>query len=452
MHEAIKLKKGLDVKLKGKPQKELTSVSMAQFYAIKPPDFANVVPKLISKPGNKVKAGTTLFYNKNQPEVKFTSPVSGTVSEVKRGERRRVLEVVIETNSQQEYETYETSDPTTLERDTVKELLLNSGLWPSIRQRPYNTIANPKDTPNAIFISGFNTRPLSPDLDYIVEGEDEAFQTGLNALAQLTDGPVHLSLNAEKEHSSVFTNAKGVNFHYFTGPHPAGEVGIQMHHISPVDKGDIYWHIHPQDIIALGRFFEKGIFDASRIIALTGPEVKNPKYFRTLIGAQISNIIQDNITQDNVRYVSGSVLSGTKIPADGYISYYDHHIAVLPEGNEPEMFGWLKPGLKKFSMSRTFLSSWLAPKDKKYAIDTNIKGGERPFVVTGEYEKVLPMDILPVQLLKAIIVQDIDKMEQLGIYEIAEEDLALCEFVCTSKQPVQKIVRDGINLMIQELG
>jgi len=450
MSKVIHLKKGLNIRMKGKPNQKLAEASPTETYAINPPDFPGVVPKVVSKEGAEVKTGTVLFYDKNNPEIKFTSPTTGRVKAINRGERRRILEVVVEATGKEEFETFKQADPVTLKAEEIKELLLNSGMWPMLRRRPYNIVAKPNEAPAAIFISGFNTLPLGPDIDFLLKDQQENFQTGINALKKLTEGKIHLNLYDGKQHTAALTAAEGVEFNYFKGPHPAGEPGIQIHHISPINKGDIYWHIHPQDVAAIGRFFKEGRFIPERIVALSGSEVKEPQYYHTRIGAEISPMVKDNVLKDNVRYISGSVLYGTKIRPDGYIGYYHHHVAVIPEGNDRELFGWAKPGFDKFSLSRTFFS-WLQPK-REFVINTNLKGGRRSYVVTGEYEQVLPMDILPQQLIKSILIEDIDRMEQLGIYEIAEEDVALMEFVCTSKQPVQKLVREGIDLMIRELG
>lgn len=448
MSKVIKIKKGLDIRLKGKAEKIVVKSENTDLYAVKPVDFLYIRPKLTVKVGDPVKAGTVLFYNKYLPDVKFTSPVSGTVKAVNRGERRAILEVVIEAGESMEYETFLKADPSTLSREQVIENLLKSGLWPLIRQRPYGIIANPGTTPKSIFISAFDTSPLAPDYDFIVQGNNEAFQAGINALSKLTDGKIHLNVNADYPPSDVFTNAKNVQMNRFTGPHPAGNVGVQIHHLDPVHKNSLVWTVNPQDVITIGRLFLKGQYDASRIVALAGSEVLNPKYYKTMIGASIKDLIANNTREGNLRYISGGPLTGRKIPFDGYIGYYDSLVTVLPEGDKYEFLGWAVPGFGKFSASRSFFS-WINT-DKEYVIDTNYHGGERAYVMTGQYEKVLPMDILPVQLIKSIMVEDIDRMENLGIYEVVEEDLALCEFVCTSKMEVQSIIRQGIDLMIRE--
>ncbi len=450
MPKVTKIKRGLDIAIKGKAEKILVQADPSEMYAVKPIDFAGLTPKLTVKVDHEVKAGSPLFFDKYHPGVLFTSPVSGKVVSITRGERRRILEVVVKADPEIAYESFRKGDPESMEREAVIENLQKSGLWPFIRQRPYHVIADSSDTPKAIFISGFDTAPLAPDYDFVLKGERDAFRTGIKALSKLTDGYIHIGVDGKFPVSEVYTDLDRVHLHHFRGPHPAGNVGIQIHHIDPVNKGDIVWTINPQDVVIIGRLFEKGIFDASRIVALAGTEVKTPRYYKTMLGSSILSLVKDNLKEGNHRYISGNVLTGKKILNDGYIGYYDSLVSVIPEGDHYDFLGWALPGLDKFSMSRTFLA-WLTP-NKEFTMHTNLNGGKRAFVMTGQYEKVLPMDIYPVHLLKAILVEDIDKMENLGIYEIAEEDLALCEFVCTSKTEVQSIVRSGIELMIKELG
>ncbi len=449
MPDIIKIKKGLNINLKGKAEKIFVKAEKAERYAVKPTDFHGLEPKLTINVNDHVKAGTVLFFDKKRPQIRFTSPVSGTIYAVNRGERRRILEVVITPDEVLEYESFEKGDPSVMGYEKVKENLLNSGLWPAIKQRPYNIIANPNDKPKAIFISAFDTAPLAPDYDFLVKGCEKEFQAGIDALARLTDGIIHISVDSAYPPNTVFTNAKGVHIQRFRGPHPAGNVGTQIHNIDPINKGEIVWTIAPQDVITIGRLFLTGQYDASRIVALTGSEVLKPKYYKTIAGSCIRSITQGNIAAGNVRYISGNVLTGTQVSETGFLGYYDSQITVIPEGYHREFIGWLAPGLNKFSHSRTFLS-WLMP-GKEYNIDTNLRGGKRALMITGDFEKVFPMDIYPMQLLKAIIIEDIDLMEKLGIYEVIEEDFALCEFVDTSKTDIQAIVRKGLDLMMKEM-
>lgn len=449
MPQKIKIKKGLNIPLNGVAEKLTTQVPyQGSLFAIRPTDFTNLTPKPIAKEGDKVLAGDVLFTDKYRTDIKITAPVSGVLKSILRGERRKILEFIIEPDDNIEYRKFETGDLANLDRQKVTELLIESGIWPLIRQRPFDIIANPNDKPKAIFISGFDSSPLAPDYDFILIGQEQLFQKGIDVLKKLTDGAVNLTVNGSCNISKVYQAVKGVDLNTITGPHPAGNVGIQIHHINPVNKGEVVWHINPQDVLIIGRLFTKGIFDASRTIAVTGSEILKPRYYKTIIGASIKLFTSNNITNGHLRYISGNPLTGIKISKDGFLGFYHNQITVIPEGNDYEMFGWALPGFKKFSTSRTFLSGFFAK--KQYNINANLHGGIRPFVFTGEYEKVLPMDIYPVYLLKAILAQDIDQMEQLGIYEVAEEDFALCEFVCTSKIPVQKILKQGIELMIRE--
>ena len=449
MSKVIRIKKGLNIKMLGEAEKIIKKADQAEYYAIKPTDFKGIRPKLVVKVGDKVKAGTPLFYDKFQPEVQFTSPVSGEVTAINRGERRVILEIIVKADAVIEYEEFKISAPKNLSKEEIVEVLQKSGLWPSIRQRPYSTIANPNDTPKAIFISAFDSAPLAPDMDYMVKECPDCFQKGIEVLSKLTEGTIHLNVNADYPAAETFMKAKGVQVNQFTGPHPSGNIGVQINKIDPINKGDIVWYTYPQEIIAIGRLFENGIYDATKTIALTGSEVKNPIYYKIISGASIKNIIDGNVNEGEHRYISGNVLTGSKISDDGFVGYYDNMVTVIPEGKYHEFFGWATPGFTKYTASRALLS-WLIPW-KKYRLNTNIHGGQRAFVMTHEYDKVFPMDIYPIQLIKAIMVDDIDKMEQLGIYEVDEEDFALCEYVCTSKIEVQSIIRTGLDLMRKEM-
>ncbi|MBI9038965.1 MAG: Na(+)-translocating NADH-quinone reductase subunit A [Bacteroidales bacterium] len=448
MSETIKIHKGLDIKLFGEPQKVIISVDSKK-NALKPTDFNAVFPKLLVKEGDKVKAGTKVFFDKYRDNIFFTSPVSGKITELVRGPKRVLQEIKIDADQEISYIDFGTSNPNDLKREEIIKKLLESGVWPMIRQRPYSIIANPEDNPKAIFISAFDTAPLAPDYDLMVHGNGDIFQIGLDALIKLTDGKIHLNLNKAKNVSKVFSNSKGVQINYFEGPHPTGNISTQINKIYPINKGDVIWYVNPQDILTIGRLFLEGKYIASKIIALTGSEVKNPKYFKTISGTDISELVENNLKEGNLRYISGNVLTGKQIKKDGYIGFYDSQITVIPEGDYYEFIGWALPGLHKFSFYRTFIS-WMTPK-KKYRLDTNINGGERAFVMTGQFEKVFPMDIYPMQLIKAIMTEDIDQMENLGIFEVDEEDFALCEYISTSKIEIQSIVRQGLDLMRKEM-
>lgn len=448
MSSIIKIKKGLDIKIKGKAEKIFVKATPSDTYAIKPTDFQGLFPKVMVKPGDQVKAGSPLFFDKYNPEIRFTSPVSGEVQSVNRGERRIVLEIVVKADPVISFEDFGKIDTPT--REEVTQKLLLAGLWPYIRQRPYNLIANPKDTPKSIFISGFDTAPLAPDYDFILKGTDDDFQKGIDALATLTVGKVHLNVNADYPVSPIFSKVKNVQINKFSGIHPTGNVGVQIHHIDPINKGDVVWVVNPQDVVIIGRLLSKGMYDASKIIALAGSKVKKPRYYKTIAGTSVQSILLDNVENDgDSRIISGNVLTGSKVPKDGHLGFYDNLITVIPEGNHYELLGWALPGLNKFSWSRTFFS-WLT-RNKEYNLDTNLNGGRRAFVMTGVFEKVFPFDIYPLQIIKAIIIEDIDLMERLGIYEVVEEDFALCEFVDTSKTEIQSIVRKGLDMMKKEM-
>jgi Na+-transporting NADH:ubiquinone oxidoreductase subunit A len=446
MSRTIRLKKGLDIPLKGAAEKSLAGEINSYRFGVKPIDFPGLIPKLEVKPGDQVKAGSALFHDKLHPEIKFTSPVSGTVLSVERGERRKMLEITVDKNGI-DFIDFGKADPSALTREKIIDRLLASGLWPAVRQRPYHIIAKPGNIPKSVFISGFDTAPLAPDYDFIIKNSQAIlFSTGLKAVSKLTGGKINLVLNNEK---SVLNNTPGVEISYFSGPHPAGNVGVHIHHLDPVNKGEVVWYINLQDVISIGRLFTEGIYKPERIVALTGSEVAHPQYYTMLSGGSLTPMLSGNIKSGNVRCISGNVLTGTKVASDGYLGYYDSQVTVIPEGDYYEFFGWAAPGAKKYSFHKTFLSSLLNRRD--YTLDTNLHGGERAFVMTGQYEKVVPMDIYPMQLCKAILAGDIDLMENLGIYEVAEEDFALCEFICPSKIEIQSIIRNGLDLMIKEM-
>ena len=448
MSETIKLRKGLNIKLKGSAKLELETLPVPATVALKPTDFPGLTPKLKVKADTIVKAGEALFYDKYHPEIIFTAPYGGKIVSINRGERRRILEVVLETDVKAGSVEFKKADPNSLSGEEVKELILNSGLWPFIKKRPYGVIASPSEKPGSIYISTFDTAPLAPDYNFVLKGQMGTFQTGINALAKLTDGKVNLGVSA----NSDFTATKNVVINTVEGPHPSGNVGIQIHNTAPINKGDVVWTVNVQDVLFIGRLFETGKVDFTKTIALAGSEVEKPMYYKTILGANVNSLIDHKLVKANYkqRIISGNVLTGTRIKPQNFIGFYDSVVSVIPEGDEYEFLGWAMPGIDKFSASKTFLSK-LFPK-REYEMNSNLHGGERAFVLSGQYEKLVPMDILPVHLLKAILVNDIDKMEQLGIYEVIEEDFALCEFACTSKIKVQDILRTGINTMIKELG
>jgi len=448
MSKEIRLKKGLNINLLGEADKVYSSVKPAERYVVKPTDFHGLTPKLAVKVGEKVKAGTTLFFDKYNDKVNFCAPVSGEVIDIVRGAKRKILEVVLKADPVIAYEQFTTDTAKNISREQIIDTMLKAGVWPFIRQKPYDVVANPTDMPKSIFISAFNTAPLTVDNDFALYGFPDLFQKGLDYIVKLTSGKTHLNINGNTNPSAVFTGAKGVEINKISGNHPAGNVGVQVHHIDPINKGEVVWYLQPQDVIAIARLFTDGKYDVSRIVALAGSQVKKPKYYKTIAGATIANLLADNVIEGDNRIISGDILTGQQIDADGALGFYHTTITIIEEGKEQEFLGWILPGLHKFSASKTFLS-WLMP-TKMYTLNANMHGEERAYVMTGEYEKVLPMDIYPTQLIKACMIEDVELMENLGIYEVSPEDFALCEFVCTSKIEVQSIIRHGLDLVRKE--
>jgi len=450
MAKTIKLKKGYDIKVLGTPEAKIAATHHPNTYAIKPTDFIGIapIPKLLVEVGTHVKAGEPIFFNKKTPDVLYVSPVSGILSEIRRGPKRSIAEVVIKADAKVQFKSLGMMRISSASRNDIIKHMLATGCWPFLRQRPFNVIADPTKTPKNIFISCFDTSPLGSDYNFSLKGLVAEFQAGLDVLAKLTDGKVYLGLDGNNTPCDTFEKAKNVEKVSFKGMHPAGCVGVQIHHIAPISVGDIVWTINPNDVVALGRVFNMGKYDTQRVIATGGPCVKNPAYYRTYLGASIDGLFKNNLTQDHVRFISGNILTGSKITKTGFINFYDYSVSVLEEGDEYEMFGWLMPSYARPSVSRTF-TSFLTPK-KQYNVNTNTHGESRAFAITGVYEKVTPMDILPMQLLKAVLARDFELMEGLGLYEVVEEDLALCEFVCPSKVDVQEILREGMTYVIEQ--
>ena len=449
MSKDIRIKKGLDIKLVGEAEKTTTTSTLSSVYAIKPEDFHGIIPKLIAKDGAVVKAGDALFHSKSDERILFPSPVSGKIVEIIRGARRKVLAMKIAADSKQVHTDFGKKDASNMSEAEVKNHLFASGCWPFIKQRPYDVVANPNQAPKAIFVSAYASAPLAADLDYTLAGKEAELQAAINAIAKLTAGKVHVSVGANA--NSPLANLSGVEIHKVSGPHPSGNVSTQIANIDPINKGEVVWVVTPQDLVVIGELFLTGKFNLERTIALTGSQFENPQYVTAIAGATISDITAGNLNNDNTRIISGNVLSGKQVKEDGFIGYYDNQITAIPEGDDYEFFGWNKPVFNKISASRAFTFSWLNPK-KKYDLNTNTNGEHRAFVVTGSYENVFPLDIYPMQLLKAFMYKDLDEMEALGGYEVAPEDFALTEFICVSKQPHQKIIREGLDLMREELG
>lgn len=451
MGKFIRLRKGFDINLSGKSSPKVIEPEPADTYVIKPTDFNGLyMPKPLVKEGDSVKAGTPLFQDKRFDQVVYASPVSGEIVDVKRGEKRRLLEIKILADKKMEYESfrkYSVSDIANLAAQEVKDAIIKSGAWPNFIQRPFGVVADPALTPKSIHISAFDSHPLAPDFNILFKGQDHFFQVGIDILKKLTPGAVNVNVHSTSEISTTFSQVKGAELNKFSGPHPSGCVGVQIHHIDPISKGDIVWTISPFGVIQIGKLFMNGVYDASRIVNLAGPEVKEPQYYKVHTGAEIKKLVKGNLKSEHVRYISGNVLTGSKIAADGHLGFHDHQLTVLKEGDQYEFLGWIMPTISKVSIQRSFgLLSFLSPK-KEFPLDTNTNGEPRAFVQTGVFERVVPMDILPTHLIKSILAEDIDEMEELGIYEVIEEDFALCEFADVSKHNIQQILRGGIELV-----
>ena len=449
MSKDIRIKKGLDIKLKGESEKVTEKAVASDVFTLEPQDFHSIVPKLSAKVGAVLKAGESVFYNKANEEMKFSSPVSGELVDIIRGEKRKILAVKIKADKEQQFVDFGTKDPKSMKAEEVKNHLLASGCWPFIKQRPYDVIANPEVAPKAIFVSAYASAPLAADYDYVLAGKEKELQTAITALSKLTSGEIHVSVGTKS--NSPLAGLDNITLHKVSGPHPSGNVGTQIAQIDPVNKGEVVWTINPQDLVIIGELLLTGKFNAERVIALAGSSVAAPKYYTTKIGASISSIVDGKLNEGDNRIISGNVLTGTSKTMKCYLGYYDNIITAIPEGNDYELFGWTMPVFNKISTTRAFTFSWLFP-NKKFDLNTNTNGEHRAFVVTGNYEEVFPLDIFPMQILKACKYQDLDEMEALGMYEVAPEDFALTEFVCISKQPHQEIIRKGLDLMLKEIG
>ena len=447
MANLFKLRKGLDINLQGKAEKKKLKLKSNGKYALLPDCFEGVVPKVVVKEGDKVKAGDALFINKNCQEMKFASPVSGTVTAVERGERRKVLAVKVQADATQVFTDFGVKDVASLTGEQVKEALLEAGLFGYINQLPYDVVTTPDTTPKAIFVSALRDKPLAADFEFELQGQEKEWQGGLTALSKMAR--TCLGIGAGQT-STALTSAKDVEVNVFDGPCPAGNVGVQINHVSPVNKGEVVWTVDPSAVIFFGRLFLTGKVDLHRTVALCGSEVKNPQYVEMLVGEELSTLLSNSYDEKhNVRIINGNVLTGRVTTKEGYLGAHSSEITVIPEGNDADEFaGWIMPRFKQFSVNRSYFS-WLFGK-KAYALDARVKGGERHMIMSGEYDKVMPMDIYPEYLIKAIITGNIDKMEQLGIYEVSPEDFALAEFVDSSKLELQRIVREGLNMLRKE--
>ena len=439
------LRKGHDILLEGEATKVIEESKNVNTFAVQPPNFVGIspIPKVTVAVGDEVKAGDPIFFDKKRPDIQYCAPVSGEVIAVNRGAKRSIAEVVILKDKEQQFRSITAPNLADCSKEDLANFLQANGGWSFIRQRPFNVIADPADEPEGVYISTFDSAPLAPDLNLVVDGREAAFQKGLEVMGKFA--PVHLGLNAKEQPHTAFTNAEGVSKHWFHGKHPAGNVGIQIHHINPITTKSKVWVLGVQDVITIGALFSEGRFNTERVVAVTGAELKEPKYIRTNLGANVGELLKDNIANDHSRMISGDVLSGKITTGEGFLNYFDDQVTVIEEGDSYEMFGWLLPLSPRPSVSGTFPNG-LFP-DLKFKANTNTHGERRAFVVTGQYEKLLPMDIYPQHLMKAILINDFERMEGLGIHELAEEDVALCEFACTSKQPLQSILAKGLEEM-----
>ena len=444
MPDTIVIRKGLDLPIGGAAEKRVVDKRDIAEYAVKPTEFVGLTPKLLVAEGDAVKVGDALFCDKNDERIRFTSPVGGRVKAVVRGEKRRILAVVVEKGE----ELPELAENWGLAENSeaIKEMMLRCGLWTMIKQRPFGTVANPDGEPKAIFVSAFSSAPLAPDYDFVMQGRDEFFRKGLEALTRLTKGKVYVCFRRETRDTRRETWDLGqLQTYLVKGPHPAGNVGTQIAHIDPINKGDVVWTMNIQDVATLGELVSTGVYNPEKVIAVAGPNAVNPQYYKVKAGA----CIKEFEFKENSRIISGNVLSGNKIEPDGFIGAYDDLVSAIPEGDYYDFMGWLMPGFKKFSFSRTFLSGFL-PKLLKWDFNTNTHGDVRPLVFTGDFEKVFPFDIYPTQLIKACVVGDIELMENLGIYEVEPEDFALCEFIDVSKTDIQQIIREALEKLRKE--
>jgi len=450
MSKDIRIKKGLNINLVGAAELTTSKAVLSNVYAINLQDFHGITPKMLVKEGAEVKAGEALFYEKSNKDILFVSPVSGELVEILRGRRRKILNIKILADKNQEQLEHLPLDPETASAENIRAFLLKLGCWPFLKQRPYDLIADPETRPKAIFISAYVTAPLAADLNYVLKDKETEMQAAITALGKLSPGKVHVSVG--KSGNSPLEALKGIELHKISGPHPAGLVGTQINKIAPINKGEIVWTLSPQDLVIIGEALLTGKFNPERIVALAGSSVKTPKYFITKIGAEISTFLYSSgVNTKNFRVINGDVLTGAKSKQDGHLGFYNNTVTAIPEGDDYELFGWNKPVFDKISTTRALTFSWMQP-NKKYDLNTNTNGEHRAFVVTGRYEEVFPMDIYPLQLLKACMVKDLDEMEQLGLYEVIPEDFSLTEFICISKQPHQQIIREGLDLLHQEIG
>lgn len=451
MSKNIVLKKGLNIPIAGEAELRVSKAIAPGIVAVCPTDFKGLLPRLLVKEGDSVLCGSPVIADKKNPDILLASPVSGTVKELVRGDKRKLLAVLIEADDEQKCVDFGKKDVDGLDADAVRSAILQAGLWPWLVQRPYGILANPLETPRDIFVSAFNSAPLSADSEFCYDSEAKAIQAGVSALAKLSAGKVHLSLEAGREHSPL-ARLQNAEIHFFKGKHPAGNVGVQIANIKPIQKGETVWTVSLAGLAAIGKLFVKGRYDVSRKVAVCGPMAIEPSYIQTVPGMPMKTLapFYGNLPE-GIRFISGDVLSGRNVGEAGYLGFFDDQITLIREGVDKELLGWARPlRCKQYSRDHSYFS-WLTPW-RKYEMDTNLHGGPRAFLMNdGYYSKVLPMDIYPVYLAKACLASDIDKMERFGIYEVLPEDLATCEFIDPSKNNIQDIIAQGIDLMLKEM-
>ena len=451
MSKNIVLKKGLNIPIAGEAALRVSKAIAPGIVAVCPTDFKGLLPRLLVKEGDSVLCGSPVIADKKNPDILLASPVSGTVKELVRGDKRKLLAVLIEADDEQKCVDFGKKDVDGLDADAVRSAILQAGLWPWIVQRPYGILANPLETPRDIFVSAFSSAPLAADSEFCYDSEAKAIQAGVSALAKLSAGKVHLSLEAGREHSPL-ARLQNAEIHFFKGKHPAGNVGVQIANIKPIQKGETVWTVSLAGLAAIGKLFVKGRYDVSRKVAVCGPMAIEPSYIQTVPGMPMKTLapFYGNLPE-GIRFISGDVLSGRNVGEAGYLGFFDDQITLIREGVDKELLGWARPlRCKQYSRDHSYFS-WLTPW-RKYEMDTNLHGGPRAFLMNdGYYSKVLPMDIYPVYLAKACLASDIDKMERFGIYEVLPEDLATCEFIDPSKNNIQDIIAQGIDLMLKEM-
>ncbi len=446
MHKKVKVSKGLDIKLKGKPAEQLGQAPRSKMYAVRPVEFYGINPRLMVKPGDHVDVGDPIFYHKYNDRIKFTSPVSGTIEDIVRGERRKILKILIKPDTEDQYKKFEVKDPKKASREEILDVLLESGLFPVIKQRPYDVIAKPEDEPKAIFISAYDSAPLGVNYDFILSDKLKDFQTGIEALKKLTSGKIYLIV--DNNSASKLENTEGVEVIKAEGPHPAGNPSIHIEKFEPIAKGDRIWVVNPVHVAQIGNLFNTGTYNPQKIIALAGSMVKTPQYFLITPGADLSDFLKEYLKEGEARIISGNVLTGANITDDPYLNFYDNEVTAIPLGKKSRFLGWM-PFLAE--NRKSFYRFNILPINKELDLDANLYGEERAFVMTDEFDSVMPMDIYPVHLLKAALLGDVEKMEALGILEVAPEDFALVDYISSSKLDAQYIIRKGLDIMQVEM-